>query len=113
MFDLYLSPAVSAFFDTSSDIEALYRHYFSMTCDSQSASNLVLAHVTAQKAPPPERLIDTEEAAGILNVSQSLVQAMASDGRLRHVRLGKLIRFRKSWLEDDAMTPENEPGRHW
>jgi excisionase family DNA binding protein len=62
---------------------------------------------TAQKKPPasvttpfPERLLDSEEAASIMNVHPKTLQKLARKGILRGVHVGKLWRFRASTIEE-------------
>src|SRR5687767_8542111 len=47
-----------------------------------------------------ERLLSAKEVAGLLNVSQRMVQKIAHQGELAPVRIGDLLRFRPVDVED-------------
>jgi excisionase family DNA binding protein len=51
-------------------------------------------------AAPPERLIDSEEAAAIIGIHPKTLQKMARRGQIRGVHVGKLWRFRASIIEE-------------
>ena len=51
-------------------------------------------------ATPPERLIDSEEAAAIIGIHPKTLQKMARRGQIRGVHVGKLWRFRASTIEE-------------
>jgi excisionase family DNA binding protein len=60
-----------------------------------------------RKKPPasagtftPERLLDSDEAAKIMNVHPKTLQKLARKGIVRGVHVGKLWRFRASTIED-------------
>ncbi len=46
-----------------------------------------------------ERLLDTDEAAALLNIHPKTLQKMARHGNITGVQIGKLWRFRASDLE--------------
>ncbi len=46
-----------------------------------------------------ERLLDTDEAAALLNIHPKTLQKMARHGNIAGVQIGKLWRFRASDLE--------------
>ncbi len=48
----------------------------------------------------PERLLDSDEAAKIMNVHPKTLQKLARKGIVRGVHVGKLWRFRASTIED-------------
>jgi excisionase family DNA binding protein len=54
-----------------------------------------------------ERYLSPDEAAKYLNVSVGFIRRMASERRVRHYRLGKLIRFDPADL--DAFAEVKEP----
>ncbi len=51
-------------------------------------------------APVPERLLDSDEAASIMNVHPKTLQKLARKGIVRGVHIGKLWRFRASTIEE-------------
>jgi excisionase family DNA binding protein len=60
-----------------------------------------------KKKPPasvgtftPERLLDSDEAAKIMNVHPKTLQKLARKGIVRGLHVGKLWRFRASTIED-------------
>jgi excisionase family DNA binding protein len=62
---------------------------------------------TTPKKPPvsvsvpiPERLLDSDEAASIMNVHPKTLQKLARKGIVRGVHVGKLWRFRASTIEE-------------
>jgi excisionase family DNA binding protein len=62
---------------------------------------------TARKKPPatttafvPERLLDSDEAASIMNCHPKTLQKLARKGVVRGVHVGKLWRFRASVIEE-------------
>ena len=62
---------------------------------------------TAPKKPPasantlmPERLLDSDEAASIMNCHPKTLQKLARKGVVRGVHVGKLWRFRASVIEE-------------
>ncbi len=65
-------------------------------------------HQTATpKKPPtaattfiPERLLDSDEAASIMNCHPKTLQKLARKGVVRGVHVGKLWRFRASVIEE-------------
>ena len=48
----------------------------------------------------PERLLDSDEAARIMNVHPKTLQKLARKGIVRGVHVGKLWRFRASTIEE-------------
>ncbi|HEY1743832.1 MAG TPA: helix-turn-helix domain-containing protein [Granulicella sp.] len=48
----------------------------------------------------PERLLDSDEAAKIMNVHPKTLQKLARKGIVRGIHVGKLWRFRASTIED-------------
>jgi excisionase family DNA binding protein len=50
--------------------------------------------------PVPERLLDSDEAASIMNVHPKTLQKLARKGVVRGVHVGKLWRFRASAIEE-------------
>jgi excisionase family DNA binding protein len=55
---------------------------------------------TTAVAPVPERLLDSDEAASIMNVHPKTLQKLARKGIVRGVHVGKLWRFRASTIEE-------------
>jgi excisionase family DNA binding protein len=55
-----------------------------------------LATLIGQQATPP--LLDSGQAAAILNVPRSWIAAEARAGRIPHVRLGRYVRFNRDEL---------------
>jgi len=51
-------------------------------------------------APMPERLLDSDEAASIMNIHPKTLQKLARKGVVRGVHVGKLWRFRASAIEE-------------
>jgi excisionase family DNA binding protein len=66
-----------------------------------------LAALIADQATPP--LLDSAQAAAILNVPRSWIAAEARAGRIPHVRLGRYVRFNRddliAWCEGRAVGP--------
>lgn len=66
-----------------------------------------LAVLIADQATPP--LLDSVQAAAILNVPRSWIAAEARAGRIPHVRLGRYVRFNRddliAWCEGRAVGP--------
>ena len=93
-------------------IEDLLAHYRKLVATDDAAATLVLAHVNEKRDPPIEQLLDTESVAQILNVSRKLVQELAQKGCVRCVKVGRLVRFKRAWIED-FMTPKRAKSRHW
>lgn len=56
------------------------------------------------------RYLSAEEAAGYLNVSVRFIRRAASERRLRHVRVGKFIRFHPDDLDAFVTVREPAPG---
>jgi excisionase family DNA binding protein len=48
---------------------------------------------TERKAEAPERLLNSRELAELIGIGDTLVEQMARDGRLPHLRIGKALRF--------------------
>jgi excisionase family DNA binding protein len=48
----------------------------------------------------PERLLDSDEAASIMNVHPKTLQKLARKGIVRGIHVGKLWRFRASTIEE-------------
>lgn len=55
---------------------------------------------TSEPVPPPERLLDSDEAASIIKVHPKTLQKLARKGIVRGVHVGKLWRFRASTIEE-------------
>ncbi len=58
-----------------------------------------------RKPPQPERfipesLLDTEQAAAIVQIHPKTLQKFARAGQIKGIHIGKLWRFRKAALED-------------
>jgi excisionase family DNA binding protein len=66
-----------------------------------------LATLIGQQATPP--LLDSGQAAAILNVPQSWIAAEARAGRIPHVRLGRYVRFNRdeliAWCDGRSVGP--------
>ena len=54
----------------------------------------------AAVAPVPERLLDSEEAASIMDIHPKTLQKLARKGVVRGIHIGKLWRFRASAIEE-------------
>jgi excisionase family DNA binding protein len=58
-----------------------------------------------EKRPPqsvgfvPERLLQTDEAAAIIQIHPKTLQRFAREGMIRGIHIGKLWRFRASEIE--------------
>lgn len=48
----------------------------------------------------PERLLDSDQAAAIMNVHPKTLQKLARKGIVRGIHVGKLWRFRASTIEE-------------
>jgi excisionase family DNA binding protein len=72
-----------------------------------------LATLIGRETAPP--LLDSGQAAAILNVPQSWVAAEARAGRIPHVRLGRYVRFNRdelmAWCERRSVGPRAKRGR--
>lgn len=55
---------------------------------------------TSAEVPVPERLLDSDEAASIMNVHPKTLQKLARKGIVRGIHVGKLWRFRASTIEE-------------
>lgn len=55
---------------------------------------------TSAVASMPERLLDSDEAASIMNVHPKTLQKLARKGIVRGIHIGKLWRFRASTIEE-------------
>jgi excisionase family DNA binding protein len=55
---------------------------------------------TSEPIPPPERLLDSDEAALIMNIHPKTLQKLARKGVVRGIHVGKLWRFRASTIEE-------------
>ena len=59
-----------------------------------------------EKRPPqsvgfvPERLLQTDEAAAIIQIHPKTLQRFAREGVIRGIHIGKLWRFRASEIEE-------------
>lgn len=93
------------------NVEALFRQSLALASDPTAAAILTLARVIADQQPD-EDLLNTEEAAKILGTSRAHTQALARDGVIRSVRVGKLVKFRREYL-DEYLKPKPQHGRHW
>lgn len=47
--------------------------------------------------------LTVKEVAALLNVSEDHVRGLIGDGRLRAVRVGRLLRVREDWIEEDLL----------
>lgn len=47
-----------------------------------------------------EELLTVREVAGYLHITRQTIYNMVNDGRLKSVRIGKLVRFRRSDVEE-------------
>lgn len=66
----------------------------------QPAPNAPPRKPPASAASIPERLLDSDEAASIMNVHPKTLQKLARKGIVRGVHVGKLWRFRASTIEE-------------
>jgi excisionase family DNA binding protein len=65
------------------------------------AREALAACLQAFSGSEPERTTHTvEEAAGILGVSKDKVYDLCSDGKLRHTRIGRVIRINQDDLDE-------------
>jgi excisionase family DNA binding protein len=67
--------------------------------------------VTTKSKPAIEDpFFDVAEAAAYLNQSDRWVRRQVEEDKIRYVKMGKFLRFRKSWLdeyvEEHTVTPE-------
>jgi excisionase family DNA binding protein len=81
------------------NVEALYDRYLKLASDPTAAATLVLAHVQAGQVDRPE-LLDTNEAAERLGVSKAQVQSFARNGQIRHIRVGRLMKFKPEHIDE-------------
>lgn len=72
-----------------------------------------LAALMRRETTPP--LLDSAEAAAVLNVPASWIAAEARAGRIPHVRLGRYVRFNRdeliAWCERRSVGPRARDGR--
>ncbi|HTV06250.1 MAG TPA: helix-turn-helix domain-containing protein [Acidobacteriaceae bacterium] len=67
----------------------------------RSNPNAMLKKPPSSAAPfVPERLLDSDEAALIMNVHPKTLQKLARKGVVRGIHVGKLWRFRASVIEE-------------
>ncbi|QDT55499.1 Helix-turn-helix domain protein [Caulifigura coniformis] len=81
------------------NIESLYAKYLKIASDPTAAATLVLAHVQAGQTDRPE-LLDTTAAAEQLGVSKAQVQSFARNGQIRHIRVGRLMKFKPEHIDE-------------
>ena len=62
--------------------------------------NVVLKKPPSSVTTIPERLLDSDEAAAIMNCHPKTLQKLARKGVVRGVHVGKLWRFRASVIEE-------------
>jgi excisionase family DNA binding protein len=55
--------------------------------------------LSAQNSKPPKLLLDTKEAAAVLNVPESWLGQAARQNKIATVRVGHYVRFRMTDLE--------------
>ncbi len=67
---------------------------------SSEVSSALSRRPPSRYADPPERLIDSEEAADIIGIHPKTLQKMARRGEIRAIHVGKLWRFRASVIEE-------------
>jgi excisionase family DNA binding protein len=71
-----------------------------------------LAGLLGREVTPP--LLDSGQAAEILNVPKSWIAAEARAGRIPHVRLGRYVRFNRDelmrWCEGRSVGPRPRRG---
>lgn len=71
-----------------------------------------LAGLLGRETMPP--LLDSGQAAEILNVPKSWIAAEARAGRIPHVRLGRYVRFNRDelmrWCEGRSVGPRSRRG---
>ena len=70
----------------------------------EPASSLGTANAPAASPIDPDRLLTFKEAMDLLNVGRQFLWQQCNAGKVPHLRLGRLIRFRRSslltWLAD-------------
>jgi excisionase family DNA binding protein len=88
------------------DASALSLHDASTSAGARELAAELAALIGAQAMPP---LLDSVQAAAILNVPRSWIAAEARAGRIPHVRLGRYVRFNRdellAWCEGSAVGP--------
>lgn len=66
---------------------------------------------TKSKSKVEDPFFDVAECAAFLNQSERWVRRQVNEGRIRYTRMGNLLRFRQSWLENyvesNTVTPES------
>jgi len=71
----------------------------------------VLTLVEQQVAVAPEPYLNPEDAATYLACPKSRIYALTEQGKLRHARDGRKLKFRREWLDDSLQeeTPAMSP----
>ena len=105
--NLYLSEPRFAAFGTV-DVESLFKRFHVLTGNSIAASNLVLAYIQTNQQDAAPEVLDTSQAAERLGVSREQVQYLCRTGRLRHARVGRLVK-----IKPEDISEYLTPTRHW
>ena len=104
----FMSKAIEACFGGEDVFDIFTRFRRSVSTDD-AAAMLTLAEVANTREEP---LLDTAAVAKHLNVSIDLVQSLAKAGSVRSIKVGRLTRFKREWLQDFC-TPRKSRSRHW
>jgi excisionase family DNA binding protein len=66
---------------------------------------------TKSKAKVDDPFFDVAECATYLNQTERWVRRQVNEGKIRYTRMGNLLRFRQSWLdeyvEEHTVAPED------
>lgn len=104
----FMSEPIEACFGGEDVLDIFTRFRRSVATDD-AAAMLTLAQVANTREEP---LMDTAAVAKHLNVSIDLVQSLAKAGSVRSIKVGRLTRFKREWLQDFC-TPRKSRSRHW
>jgi len=89
-------------------IEKLFAHYLTVTDDAQAAATLVLAEVMASSQGSTGDYLSLAGAAKMLGVSPDTVGRLCNSGKLKHKRIGRLIRINRPDLDEYMEEVERE-----
>lgn len=104
----YMSvPRLACF--SGEDVFDIFTRFRRSVATDDAAAMLTLAEVANTREEP---LMDTAAVAKHLNVSVDLVQSLAKAGSVRSIKVGRLTRFKRDWLQDFC-TPRRNKSRHW
>ena len=70
--------------------------------------DLILQHLSGVPNP---KMVGTREAAEALGISEETVRIRCAEGRLRHKREGRKLRFQRGWLQEYLKQESISPNR--